>query len=340
MGFFQLRASGRAAPMALLVTAALLAAMVPAAEAQDEEVEWAVKAPLAPRSLLLDVAVADGRLVAVGERGHVLISDDIGATWRQAEVPTRSTLTGVFFLDRERGWVVGHDAVILRTLDGGATWERVHWAPDDETPLFDVWFRGPEEGFALGAYGSWYVTVDGGESWELDAISEDDSHLHRIAREADGRLYIAAERGMLYRSDDGGDSWEELPSPYEGSFFGVLPLGGEVVLAFGLRGHLYRSEDGGESWTELETGTTAMLTDGVVREDGTVVVVGLSGTVLVSVDGGRSFVQRPVQDRRGIAAVADVGGDALALVGEFGVRTESIDELRATAGAGGGEAAR
>ena len=66
----------------------------------------------------------------------------------------------------------------------------------------------------------------------------------------------------------------ELPSPYEGSFFGVLPLEDDVVLLFGLRGHLFRSEDAGESWIEIETGTVAMLTDGIRLPDGRIVITG------------------------------------------------------------------
>jgi photosystem II stability/assembly factor-like uncharacterized protein len=327
-----------AAGQVLIATIAALAVLLPPAVADDDALEWSTLARLAPRSLLLDLAAADGRLVAVGERGHVLISDDAGQTWRQVRVPTRSNLTGVFFLDRERGWAVGHDAVILRTADGGETWERVHWAPEKESPLFDVWFSSPFKGIAVGAYGSYYVTADGGASWKEKPISEDDAHLHRLARAADGLLYLAGEAGVLYRSDDGGESWKDLPSPYEGSFFGVLPLADKVVLAFGLRGHLYRSEDAGETWVELDSGTTAMLTDGVVMADGTVLVVGLGGAVLLSDDGGRSFTFKTPADRRGIAGVVEGAPGVLVMVGEFGARAVPVRELRTAAGAaeGGG----
>ena len=68
----------------------------------------------------------DGLVVAVGERGHVLVSGDEGRSWRQADVPSRALLTGVFMHDARLGWAVGHDEVVLRTRDGGLTWERVH----------------------------------------------------------------------------------------------------------------------------------------------------------------------------------------------------------------------
>ncbi len=313
-----------------LIAIAVILILSPAhqAPAQEEEApENSIQAPLTVRSLKLDAVAVDGALVAVGHRGHILISSDGGETWHQADVPTRATLTGVDFYDRNLGWVVGHDSVILRTEDGGVTWERVHWAPEDEAPFFDVWFSDAENGIAIGAYGSYYTTSDGGTTWNFEPIGDTDWHLHQIARAADGRLYMAAEAGMAYRSDDGGATWTELPSPYGGSFFGVLPLEGDVVLLFGLRGHLFRSEDAGESWLEIETGTVAMLTSGVTLADGTIVITGLGGIVLVSSDGGRTFEILEQSSRRGIQSVVQGSDDSLLLVGEFGVRLLPVSEL-------------
>jgi len=313
-----------------LIAIAVILVFSPAhqAPAQDEGApEHSIQAPLAARSLQLDAVAVDGALVAVGHRGHILISSDGGETWQQVDVPTRATLTGVDFHDRSLGWVVGHDSVILRTKDGGVTWERVHWAPEDEAPFFDVWFSDAENGIAIGAYGSYFTTSDGGTTWNFEPIGDTDWHLHQIALAADGRLYMAGEAGTAFRSDDGGATWTELLTPYQGSFFGVLPLEDDVVLLFGLRGHLFRSEDAGESWLEIETGTVAMLTDGIRLDDGNIVITGLGGIVLVSSDGGRTFEIIEQSSRRGIQAVVKASDDSLLLVGEFGVRLLPVSEL-------------
>jgi photosystem II stability/assembly factor-like uncharacterized protein len=312
----------------LVLVLVTTAGLVPSAAAQDEPVpEPAVMAPLAAQSLALDVVAVDGKHVAVGERGHVLISTDGGGTWQQQNVPTGAALTGVYFHDSDLGWVVGHDSVILRTSDGGSTWEIVNWAPEEEAPFFDIWFSDASNGIAIGAYGSYYVTSDGGTTWAFEPISDTDWHLHQIARAEDGRLYLAAEAGFVYRSDDGGATWDELPSPYEGSFFGVLPFAEHQVLLFGLRGHLFRSEDAGETWNQIDTGTVAMLTSGLQLADGRIVITGLGGTLLVSDDGGRSFTGHQQPDRRGIQAAVETDDGSLVLVGEFGVRTLPISEL-------------
>ena len=331
----------------------LLGLLAPAGAGAAE----AVKAPLATESLLLDGAVAGSRLVVVGERGHVLVSTDDGASWTQSPVPTRAFLTAVHMHDERTGWAVGHDAVILRTRDGGETWTLVHEAPEEELPLLDVWFRDERTGFAVGAYGYFLATEDGGETWTSRAISEDDFHLNalipvpRRRPESPGpgsqdpesesgtpeshspgsqppqdqpprlrRLYIAAEAGVAYRSDDGGRTWRELASPYAGSWFGGLALDEDRVLLAGLRGHLFRSEDGGETWTRVATGTQASLTGAIRLPSGSIVITGLDGSVLTSRDGGRSVSARRLPSREGVSAALPLADGGVLLVGEFGVR--------------------
>lgn len=298
-----------AGPARAALAAALLCSGAAVARAQEEP-QPAIPARLAPSSLLTAGVVVDGRVVAVGERGHVLVSTDGGATWIQSEVPVRALLTGVRFHDERVGWAVGHDDVILKTEDGGASWRLVYRDPESERPLLDVWFADAERGFALGAYGAWLSTEDGGETWEAGFLSDEDYHLNAIAEGPDGTLWLAGEAGHLDRSDDGGATWTKLDSPYEGSFFGVLPLRDGAVLAFGLRGNLYRSEDRGESWRWIATTAETTLTSALELDGGRVIVAGMAGTVLRSADGGRSFAIEELPDRLAtvdLVALADGG---------------------------------
>jgi len=337
-------------PLAICLVASGVLALTPilgssANEPAAPAVESAEIARLATQSLLLDAAMAGTRMVVVGERGQILLSDDQGQNWRQAQVPTRSNLTGVFFLDAKLGWAVGHDEVILRTEDGGETWTRQHFAPEKEQPLLDIWFSDADNGFAFGAYGTILASHDGGRSWseqifepkplvEKPAAAKatknkeeeydvegaaSDMHLNAVARAEDGKLYLAAEAGHVFRSDDNGVSWLELPSPYEGSFFGVLPLDPPSLLIFGLRGHLFRSDDAGVSWQPIAANTTAMLTNALRLDPQTVVVTGLGGALLLSRDGGHRFELHAQEDRKGLAAALPAEG-RLITVGEGGIK--------------------
>ena len=86
---------------AVAVMVALLAVLLlspersAAAASTGTAIEKSRPARLAPRSLLLDGAARGGLVVAVGERGHILLSSDAGASWRQAEVESRALLTGI-----------------------------------------------------------------------------------------------------------------------------------------------------------------------------------------------------------------------------------------------------
>lgn len=270
------------------------------------------------RQLLLDIAPAGTRLVAVGERGRIFLSTDRGETWQAAAAPGEATLTAVHFHDDRHGWAVGHDAVILRTEDAGTTWVLVHQAPAEYRPLLDVWFENENHGFAVGAYGLCLETRDGGRRWQRRTLQPVDMHLNAIAGGPDGRIYVAGEAGTLLRSDDSGRRWRKLASPYHGSFFGVLRLPDGNPFIFGLRGKAFRSPDGGRRWLPVDTQGESALQGGAVLADRSVVLVGNDGTVLVSRDGGRRLAPRHQGLRQGFAAVT-ASDASLVLVGERGV---------------------
>ena len=176
-------------------------------------------------ALLLDAKRAGQRLVAVGERGYVFVSDDNAASWRHIPSGSEATLTAVDFADARIGLAVGHDPLILRSDDGGLSWKKAFSAPDQLRPLLDVAFVSPTRAFAIGAYGAFFESTDAGLTWIERQIFEGDRHLNSLARLPDGTLLIAGEAGTLLRSLDGGAQWEALRSPYTGSYFGAQALG-------------------------------------------------------------------------------------------------------------------
>lgn len=290
--------------------------------------QTAVPSDLSTKSLLIHATRAGDRIVAVGEWGHVVLSDDNGETWRQAKmVPTRNTLTSVAFTDAQNGWAVGYDALILYTSDGGETWTEQYSNTEQDDVLLTLWFENAEHGIAFGAFGLTIETTDGGKTWTPRPLiegSEDDFHLNYAFQAPDGALYIAAEAGFIYRSLDKGASWTTLETGYEGSFWaGIgMPDGGVVVM--GMRGNVYRSEDKGESWAVVKTGTKQSLTNGITLEDGRFVAVGMAGTVLSSSDQGRSFSMTARKDRKAYSAVLPVAGGDVLLFGEAGILRHTL----------------
>jgi photosystem II stability/assembly factor-like uncharacterized protein len=173
--------AARMTPVATTRTAAPasvpVAAPLDTASADDPSAQMSERMPRASKSLLLDIVKTASGYVAVGERGHVLRSDD-GRAWTQLVVPTRSALTSIATADGQL-WVGGHDGVILHSTDGGQTWKAqrrdpfrlaqgesaADHDPRQGAPILDIGFRDASHGIAVGAHSLMLVTTDGGVTW-------------------------------------------------------------------------------------------------------------------------------------------------------------------------------
>ncbi|MEN4827211.1 YCF48-related protein [Pseudomonas sp. P39-UII1] len=302
--------------------------------------EYSTESAKASQSLLIDATHAGKRLVVVGDRGHILFSDDQGNTWTQARVPTRQLLTAVFFLDEKRGWAVGHDAQILASNDGGATWSKQFEDLSREAPLLDVTFLDAQHGFAVGAYGALLETRDGGQHWQDIAERLDNAdqlHLNGIAVIKEAGLFIVGEQGSMFRSSDNGQSWAKVEGPYEGSLFGVIGTAKpHTLLAYGLRGNLFRSTDFGDSWQPIELKAARGnlefgLASATLLDDGSLALVGNGGSVLRSVDDGQTFSVYNRADRIALAGVSGLANGGLLLVGQGGVHLATAEGADQTA---------
>ena len=315
--------------MLKLVFVCALSVLVPFTHANAiEPYEYAQTSSLASKALLLDVAEIGGRLVAVGEYGHIIYSDDRGENWTQAkDVPTRNTITSITFLDDKVGFAVGHDATILKTEDGGESWSLKYIERRGENPLFGLQFSSATYGVAVGAFSTVMETKDGGETWTQRPLIEggyDDFHLNGLFTDAAGHLYIPAEFGVVYKSVDGGRTFEGIQTAYEGSFWGGMALANNDLLIWGMRGNAYVSNDGGRNWVRSETNTDRSISGGTQLADGTIVLTGLSGLVLVSKDNGRTFGATVRSDRLSFATVSSKSDGEVLLYGDPGVLPHAL----------------
>ena len=308
-------------------------------EAASSDVEFAVPSDLAAETLLLDATYAGERLVAVGEFGHVVLSDDRGVTWHQAKtVPTQSTLTGVTFVNKDLGFAVGHDATVIRTTDGGETWDLVYNDSESEMAFMTVYFEDEKRGFAMGAFSFIVETSDGGETWEERSLSDgllDDYHLNKLFSDKDGDLFVAAEFGVVYHSTDKGRTFSRIQTQYEGSFWGGFGMSDGSVMVFGMRGNAFRSYDKGQTWEKVDTGTDKSIAGGVQLGNGKIVLVGLQGYVGYSDNGGKSFTEVTRSDRLGYAAVTDGPDGQIVVFGEPGANAmpDDMEKAREAVGA-------
>jgi photosystem II stability/assembly factor-like uncharacterized protein len=272
------------------------------------------------KSVLIDLARAGKRLVAVGERGLVLLSDDNGKSWRQATVPVSLSLSAVQFVDERNGWAIGHAGVVLATGDGGESWvvqmdglraaqieldaaqsEQGNALDEDsadariqsaerlvadgaDKPFLALEFIDAQHGLIVGAYGLALQTRDGGATWHsvMGAIDNPmGMHLYAISRQG-SRWFLAGEQGYLARSDDNGASFTQLESPYEGSFFTLQSGADGALLVGGLKGHAFVTRDAGASFVPLAAPAPVSFSDATRLANGQVLLANQAGMLFVS----------------------------------------------------------
>lgn len=309
---------------------------------------------------LIDIERVGEALVAVGSRGLIAVSEDSGKTWKQAQSPVQSDLVAVYFPTATKGWAVGHDGVILHSEDGGLTWEKqldgrqakvifnkfyekgldgskpavvaakeltaLNYRDGPSLPFLDVWFQDENQGYVTGAFGNLAVTRNGGEDWEpwVHKIENDAAyHLNSIQGIGE-QVFIASERGALFKMGKDRESFELIETPFPGTFFGVTG-NSRVVLAYGLKGGVYRSSDQGETWEEVKGVPDSTITNGTqLSEKDGVVLVNKEGELIVFGKDARNFEVIASELGENFTSVVPVSSGDLVVTGLQGVRSVSI----------------
>jgi len=283
----------------------------------------AVRVPY--KVVLIALANAGGRILAAGEHGVIIYSDDSGKTWTQASVPVYLTLTSLAFATPKIGWAAGHYGVILNTQDAGATWQmqlngiqanqltqaaanaavQSHdpspaaplaevraarfMAGGPDKPFLSVLAQSPSSVTVFGAYRMVMHSDDGGKTWADWSLRIGDRLSHNLydAAVIGGKICVAGESGNVYCGT--GADFPAVTSPGPATLLGILPTGDGGMLGFGVAGLADRSADGGQSWASLSLGAQSNLTCGRVLKSGAILIGGEDGSLYLSTDHGRNF---------------------------------------------------
>lgn len=270
----------------------------------------------ARHAIIVGLAAAGERLVAVGERGVILLSDDHGKTWRQVPVPVSVTLTAVEFVNEDLGWAVGHSGVVLHTRDGGETWEKQYdgiraakaidarvkeitsemtedeaWPLQNyanflvqdgpDKPFLDVLFLDEKEGFIIGAFGLAFRTSDGGQTWQpwFEQLENPDMlHLYKLSSNGTS-MAMVGEQGLYLRADGPDERFAQIQTPYSGSFFTISPMNSGDWLLGGLRGNAFIHSPSEDSFEKLPGDLGISINGSFAVTDDRVLLVDQAGNV-------------------------------------------------------------
>jgi photosystem II stability/assembly factor-like uncharacterized protein len=298
----------------LLAGAAFLAGAGGASAAPDTDTAiWR-----AQHGLLLGVTRAGGRIVAVGNDGNVLLSDDEGVTWRLAKPATDELLTSVVFPTPKEGWAVGQDETVLHSTDGGATWTRQYLKAAADQVLFTVISLAPGHLFSSGSYNLILETQDGGANWKESKIDnlDDDYHLNCAVNRGDD-VMVTGEGGHAFIRYAG--AWTAMKLPYDGSQFACALGADGSFYSFGLRGTAFRALPGEKVWTKLDSATQRSFFGAANLANGRIALVGSNGLVelLDTASGKMTALPRPTAQT--LSGVVEAKDGKLIIVGDDGV---------------------
>jgi len=190
--------------------------------------EWQLLNPLPTEKGLYGVCFLDQQNGFVcGEDGVLLRTADGGESWCRIIVPTSMTLRAIRFPSSDTGVAVGNCGTVIRTTDGGHTWQKLPaLTPMD---LMDVFFLNDTLGWICGTYYRMFRTTDGGATWTTLTSGGPLEALQRIRFLTPDTGFVAGthgfgDYGILRKTTNGGETWEQMPSPAESRNFRSLEV--------------------------------------------------------------------------------------------------------------------
>lgn len=211
----------------------------------------------------------------------LMIPDQSGAWWSEQSSGVDSSLRGVSVTRVLGGpgpphfvvWASGSNGVVLRSLDEGKTWKKLHVPGGEELDFRDVEAFDGEVAYVMssgdGEKSRIYKTSDGGRSWQLQ-YSDKRAGFFLDSLACSSRTHCVAlsdpveGKFVVLRTDDG-QHWSELPRekmpaalPQEGAFAAsgtaIALCGGGIYFGTGgPKARIFRSMDSGRSWTVRDT---------------------------------------------------------------------------------------
>ncbi len=212
-----------------------------------------------------NIGIISGEINSVSDIDYLILrTDDGGATWSQVYSHNANNVKNIYFFDSLSGYAVGprimYDNMILRTEDAGITWHETTMQGYNWWDLNSIAFLPDGTGFSVGSYGQILKTTDWGEIWNKGYQRViGNSVINTATAVNQSTVFIGTTllvgggvtTGSLYRTTDGGYSWDQLINmwPFNSLFFLNSDFG---VAASNTWGAVYKTTNGGNYWSEHE----------------------------------------------------------------------------------------
>ena len=236
----------------------------------------------------------------------ILKTIDGGTTWISQSTPAAHRLWSVHFVNDQIGWAVGINkeltGIIIKTTDGGATWNVLKSGASSNEAYQSVYFVDAQIGWVVGRnYGNPDLilkTTDGGTNWNLQTTTTT-SGLNSVQFMDTQIGWAVGGSGTVLSTTDGGTTWTKQNSGTTNTLEFVCFCDAQRGWAvgssdYGELGHIIKTADGGLTWTKQSTGSSRTSVLGLYAvqfiDPNNGWAVGTSGLVLKTTDGGANWM--------------------------------------------------
>jgi photosystem II stability/assembly factor-like uncharacterized protein len=214
----------------------------------------------------------NGYLVA----GRVIfITHDAGRTWRETELNDTADIKkgtpeflSIRFAGKKIGIAVGSiwekvgkedvvvDSLVMRTSDGGDTWERI--IVPTKVELYHLDFTDSDHVWIAGDKGTILASTDSGQTFHLQQTGVSRA-LFNVDFRDDDNGYAVGGGGTILRTENGGGVWEKVANQFPETLKRVDFADDKNGWIVGYGGSIMRSGDKGRTWLRQSSNTTSRI---------------------------------------------------------------------------------
>lgn len=264
-----------------------------------------IDTPVSSNLILQDISFPDdqseigytgGTNVTYNGKGKVLKTTDGGDTWVvQWESEVNGTgVTSLHFFTTSHGFAGTMAGNLMETVDGGTTWTSVDIDPNEnQGEITDLDFYDSDNGAMVTQWGGIYITDDGGATWTVASTNYMTSIDLFYASET--TLFAAGFSQEIYKSTDGGDTWEFSYQGPNGAIdqyvnLGVFFIDANNGIVTSEEGNYFQTSDGGDTWEEGSvTGQFGLMRGIYMFDIDNYYICATPGEVFSTTDGGSDW---------------------------------------------------
>jgi len=185
----------------------------------------------------------------------IIKSTDGGSSWiviRNGTAGQGSSYDGLYFINKDTGWICGTGQKVLSTKDGGATIDSTYlfWGT-----LSDIHFKNSNSGLICGD-GVVFKTTNAGNNWYNSNVPTNGVYYRfRKVAAVNNNVWVAGSgTPVVYYSPDFGESWVVTDTISDVGIIGNAFVDSLTGFAGGGLHRLFKTTNGGYNWREENNG--------------------------------------------------------------------------------------